>query len=61
MKLRKRTQRTSLGELIVALFEETKKISKDPVEQKYIVYTALKDLLRKKRVVTGHQLAFMNS
>ena len=61
MKLRKRAQRTSLGELIVALFEETKKVSNDPVEQRYIVYTALHDLLRRKRGLTGHQFAFMNS
>ena len=37
-----------LGELIVALFEESKKYSSDRVEQKVLVFAALKDLLNRK-------------
>jgi hypothetical protein len=38
----------SLGDLIVALFEEANKLSLQPVEQKVMVYAALKHLLRKQ-------------
>jgi hypothetical protein len=39
-----------LGDLIAALFEETAKVSSDPVEQKLLVYVALNDLLKGQSV-----------
>ena len=36
----------SLGELVVALFEETKKLTKNRLEQDVLVYAALVDLLK---------------
>ncbi|HJZ13451.1 MAG TPA: hypothetical protein VJ521_14955 [Acidobacteriota bacterium] len=43
--MRKVRQRYSLGDLIAALFEEAKKLSTNRLEQKILVYAALKDLL----------------
>lgn len=34
-----------LGDLIYELFEEAKQVSSEPIEQKLLVYAALKDLL----------------
>jgi hypothetical protein len=48
--------RASLGELIYELFEEAKKVSPQPEEQKVMVYAALKDLLTRK-VTTKHPIA----
>jgi hypothetical protein len=53
---RRKKDRYSLGELIAALFEETKNVSSDRLEQNVIVYVALKDLL-KRRVHTDHPIA----
>lgn len=46
MKTKTWKSNISLGELIVALFEETEKVSSDPVEQNLLVYVALNDLLK---------------
>lgn len=46
MKGRTWKKSVPLGDLIAALFEETAKVSSDPVEQNILVYVALNDLLR---------------
>ena len=48
MKAKTWKSNVSLGELIAALFEETEKVSSDPVEQNLLVYVALNDLLKAK-------------
>jgi hypothetical protein len=48
--------RYSLGDLIAALFEETKTVSSNRLEQNLIVYVALKDLL-KGRIHSDHPIA----
>ena len=58
MKVQKKRRRLLLGDLIVALFEETKKVSKNKLEQRVLVYAALKDLLKKK-VHSNHQIALI--
>ena len=45
--MRKR-KKLSLGDLIAALFEESKKVTTDRLEQNLLVYAALRDLLRTK-------------
>ena len=56
-KMKSRTKkRLSLGDLIAALFEESSKVTKNPVQQKVLVYAALKDLLR-GRVHSLHPIA----
>jgi hypothetical protein len=40
--------KTSLGELIAALFEEARYVTSDRTEQTVLVYAALKDLLQGK-------------
>ena len=45
MKKRKNSTRYRLGDLIAALFEESKRFTSDHVEQTALVYAALKDLL----------------
>ena len=52
----KSKKRVSLGDLIAALFEESRKVTKNPVQQKVLVYAALKDLLKGK-VHTLHPIA----
>lgn len=44
MKKEKRT--LALGDLIVALYQEAGRVSRQPAEQKVMVYSALKHLLR---------------
>lgn len=56
MKAARKKKRYSLGELIAALFEETKNVSSNRVEQNVLVYVALKDLL-KRRIHTDHPIA----
>ncbi len=56
MKIQKKRKRLLLGDLIVALFEETRKVSRNKLEQRVLVYAALKDLLRQK-VHSNHQIA----
>jgi hypothetical protein len=51
-----RRRKYSLGDLIAALFEETKNVSSNRFEQNLIVYVALKDLL-KRRIHTDHPIA----
>jgi hypothetical protein len=58
-KGRERNRRYCLGDLIVALFEETKKVSSDRTEQNILVYAALKDLLRRK-VQSYHPISIQN-
>lgn len=48
MKKASRTKKIVLGDLIAALFEEAKKVSKNRLEQNLLVYAALRDLLRKR-------------
>ena len=43
---KERKKRYSLGDHIVALFEEANQLSLQPVEQKVMVYAALKHLLK---------------
>ena len=38
-----------LGELIYELYEEAKKVSSEPAEQKLLVYAALNDLVGTQR------------
>jgi len=52
---REKSKKYSLGDLIAALFEETRKVSSDRLEQNILVYAALKDLL-KGRVHSFHQI-----
>ena len=49
MKRRTSPKRYKLGDLIAALFEESKRVTSNHVEQTVLVYAALKDLL-------GHQV-----
>jgi len=60
MKAQKKRRRLFLGDLIVALFEETRKVSKSKLEQRVLVYAALKDLLRKE-VHSNHQIALIRA
>jgi len=46
----------SLGELIVVLFEEARKISPKPLEQKVMVYAALRDLIGENKVFSKHPI-----
>ena len=48
--------RYSLGDLIVALFEEANQAATQPVERKVMVYAALKHLLM-KNVGSKHPIA----
>lgn len=57
MKRGRKIQRShSIGELIVLLFEEAKKVTSNRLEQKVLVYAALNDLL-KRRVHSLHPIA----
>ena len=47
----------SLGELIVVLFEEAQKMSPQPLEQKVMVYAALRELLTESKVFSKHPIA----
>jgi hypothetical protein len=47
----------SLGELIVVLFEEARKISPKPLDQKVMVYAALRDLIGENKVFSKHPIA----
>ena len=49
-------KRYALGDLIAALFEETKSVSSNRFEQNLIVYVALKDLLKGK-IHSQHRIA----
>ena len=55
MKKERRTE-TVLGDLVVALYEEARKVCSRPAEQKVMVYAALKHLLR-TRVSSKHRIA----
>lgn len=46
----------SLGDLIVALYQEAGRVCSQPAEQKVMVYSALKHLLR-TRVSSKHRIA----
>ena len=47
-KATRTTKKIVLGDLIAALFEEAKKVSKNRLEQNLLVYAALRDLLRNR-------------
>jgi len=51
MKKGTKTMRVSLGDLVVALFEETKKVTRNRMEQNLLVYAALRDLLKGHKYV----------
>ena len=53
--MKSRRRKVSLGELIAALFEESRKVTNDREQQKFLVRVALKDLLR-RRVHTLHPI-----
>lgn len=44
--MKSKRRKVSLGELIAALFEESKKVTHNREQQKFLVQVALKDLLR---------------
>ena len=48
MKGQRSKDRYKLGDLIAALFEESKRVTTDRAEQTILVYAALKDLLQGK-------------
>ena len=48
MKGQRSKDRYRLGDLIAALFEESKRFTTDRAEQTVLVYAALKDLLKGK-------------
>ncbi len=48
MKGQRSKDRYKLGDLIVALFEESRRLTTDRAEQTVLVYAALKDLLKGK-------------
>ena len=48
-------RKVSLGELIAALFEESKKVTNYREQQRFLVHVALKDLLR-GRVQSVHPI-----
>lgn len=50
----------SLGDLIVALFDEAKTVVSQPVERKVMVYAALKHLLR-NQVSSPHRIVLQAS
>ena len=53
---RKNQNNMSLGNLITVLFDESKKVSSNKLEQNFLVYLALKDLLRTK-IHTHHPVS----
>ena len=55
----KTSKKVSLGDLIAALFEESRKVTKNRAAQRFLVTAALKDLLR-GRVQTSHPIALTN-
>lgn len=56
MKRKREKEQYRLGDLIAALFEETKKVTPDREEQRILVFAALKDLLS-RRVHSVHPIA----
>jgi hypothetical protein len=46
MKKSQKKMKVTLGDLVAALFEETKKVTKNRLEQNLLVYAALRDLLK---------------
>jgi hypothetical protein len=53
---RKDRRSSSLGELITILFDESRNVSSNRLEQNLIVYVALKDLLKSK-IHSKHPIA----
>lgn len=51
MKKSQKKMKVTLGDLVVALFEETKKVTKDRLEQNILVYAALRNLLKGQKYV----------
>jgi hypothetical protein len=51
MKKNQKKMRVTVGDLIAALFEETKKVTRDRVEQNLMVYAALKEILNRRKYV----------
>lgn len=56
-KKEKTSEKSSLGELIYQLFEESSKMTSKPAEQKVLVSLALKDLLKGK-INADHRIQF---
>lgn len=54
--MKRRSRRLNLGELIAVLFEESRKVTSNRNQQRFLVYAALKDLLR-GRVHSLHPIA----
>jgi hypothetical protein len=52
----KARRNVALGDLITSLFDESKKVSHSRMEQNFLVYLALRDLLR-TRVHANHPIA----
>ena len=50
MRSKKHSVRVTVGELIEALFEETKKVTRNRMEQNILVYAALRDLVKGRRL-----------
>ena len=51
MKKSQKKMTVQLGDLVAALFEETKKVTKNRLEQNILVYAALRDLLKGQKYV----------
>ncbi len=50
MRSKKHSVRVTVGELIEALFDETKKVTRNRMEQNLLVYAALRDLVKGRRL-----------
>ena len=50
MRSKKHSVRVTVGELIEALFEETKKVTRNRMEQNILVYAALRDLVKGRKL-----------
>jgi hypothetical protein len=56
--MKSKRRKVSLGELIAALFEESKKVTRNRKQQRFLVHVALRDLLR-GRVHSGRPIAII--
>jgi hypothetical protein len=50
MKNKKHSVRVTIGELVEALFDETKKMTRNRMEQNLLVYAALRDLVKGRKL-----------
>jgi hypothetical protein len=50
MKSRKHSVKVTFGELVAALFEETKKMTRNRMEQNLLVYAALRNMMKGRKL-----------